>query len=102
MKKLPNIFKPDMNRQVKNNEEVYYSFIKPQKEEIKKETKKNKNSSMRVSTILNNNNIFNKKVLIKTSTNEYKTEILSKMGNNIIIANGKVLATSDILSIDEI
>ncbi len=102
MKKLPNIFKPDINREVNNNEAVYYSFVEAKQNNLKKDMKKTRNSSQKTINLLNSNAIFNKKVLIKTNTNEYRTEILSKMGNNIIISNGKVLSVTDILSIDEI
>lgn len=102
MKKLPNIFKPDIDHYVDNNNEVYYSFG-----EDKTKSKKNNNNLMRKSNIrttklINIDQYNNKKVIIKTLNNDiYNTEILSRMGNNIIMANGKVISIFDIESIEE-
>lgn len=112
MKKLPNIFKPRFDHYVNNNKEVYYSYLDNDKQDkmnrnandLNKEKGKKVNSKANMAIInqLNNNSLLNKKVVIKTSNNqEYKTEILSKMGNNIILSNGKVVSIFDITDIEE-
>ena len=103
MKKLPDIFKPGIDHYLNNNKEVYYSFIDQNNQTNKtsiKDKKSLRTGGLKIINLLANDVMFNKRVLIKTNNEEYKTEILSKMGNNIIISNGKVLSVFDIQSIE--
>lgn len=95
MKKLPNIFKPNINNKLENNKEVYYSFFE-------NTDSKREGDNKVINSFLSNNTIYSKKYLIKTSDKQYTTEIMSRVGNNIILKNGKAISIDNIISIEEI
>ncbi len=95
MRKLPNIFKPNINNRLENNKEVYYSFFENQKNQ------KDDNNKT-ISSALNTDSSNNKRYLILTAEKKYTSEIMSRVGNNIIIKNGKAISIDDIISIEEI
>lgn len=95
MKKNPDIFKPGINKQLNNNNKVYYSFIddiKDSSRNILQTSKKNVKKD-----ILTNG--YDKQIVIVTKDGEHITKILDKMGTNIITSDGKIIAISNIIAI---
>ncbi len=97
---LPNIFKPNINKTINNNKEVYYSFLN--------NTKKNSDLSYNESPLdtldrleTSGSYIFNKKVTIITKNKTYNTKIAGKLKNYLITLDNDKILLSDIISIKE-
>ena len=101
MKKIPNIFKPEINHKINNNRNVYYSFIE---EEVNNTSNERKTEDVveKINRLIKENSyIFNKQVLIKTKEREYLTKIAGKMQNKIITVDGHSINIDDIIAIEE-
>lgn len=99
MKKVPDIFKPVINKKLENNNKVYYSAL------TSSDLPRNANSKIKPKRNLKQEVLLAKKYgikyLIKTTTDEYYDKIIDRMGNNIILSNGKVISCIDIVGIYE-
>ena len=70
MKKIPKIFKPNIDHQINNNRNVYYSFIEEKVDSYRDDYVEDPIDTL--NRLINENAyIFNKKVLIKTKTLDY-------------------------------
>ena len=97
----PNIFKPIIKKDIKNNKEVYCSFL-----ETNTSRKVAKSSNETPLDTINRlvgsgSYIFNIGVLIKTKDKTYDTKIAGKLGNKIITCDSDSILISDIISIKE-
>ena len=92
MKKLPDIFKPIIDKNINNNEDVFYSFSKDDRNsEVSKYFSKS-------DTVTSNSH----DIVVKTKNNIYKTKVLNRVGNNILLDNGRILNIVDVLSIEDV
>ena len=95
MKKLPEIYKNQINKSFRNNKSVYYSNEK---------TPENIKKNLTVKEVLKSlkrekGYIFNKPVLIKTKDKTIDTAIIYINENSIITLNEDTIKIEDILSI---
>lgn len=98
---LPNIFKPNISKELKNNKDVYYSKNEDFRE-ITKQSKNNETPLEVINRLSQNGYIFSKKVKIITTNKIYETKIAAKLGNKIITLDNKSISISDIIRIEEI
>lgn len=99
MKEMPDIFKPGINKKINNNDKVFYSAIREDRT-IKNFDSKIKPKRNIKQEVLSKKS-FEKNYLIKTATTQYFDKIIDRMGNNIILSNGKVISISNIIGIYE-
>ena len=100
MKKIPKIFKPNIEHQINNNRNVYYSFIEDKVDSYRDDYVEDPIDTL--NRLINENAyIFNKKVLIKTNTRDYLTKIAGKMGEVVITIDGDSININDITQIIE-
>ncbi len=91
MKKLPSIYKNDINKKIKNNREVTYV----------KEERKTQNINEILNTIFNGTGYsYNIPLIIKTNTNTYQTSLVSKNTTNVITLDNDIIPIKDIISIE--
>lgn len=98
---LPNIFKPNINKDLKNNKDVYYSKNEGFRE-MKNQSDNKETPLETINRLSQNGYIFNKKVKIVTKEATYNTKIAGKLGKKIITLDNKSILMSDIISIEEI
>lgn len=99
MKKVPDIFKPGINKTINNNDKVFYSALQDDLKIRTVDSKVKPKRNIKQEVLINKS--FNKKYLIKTSENNYYSKIIDQMGNNIIIESGQIISISDISGIYE-
>ncbi len=99
MKKVPDIFKPGINKTINNNDKVFYSALQDDLKIRTVDSKAKPKRNIKQEVLINKS--FNKKYLIKTSENNYYSKIIDRMGNNIIIESGQIISISDISGIYE-
>ena len=100
MKKIPKIFKPNIDHQINNNRNVYYSFIEEKVDSYCDDYVEDPIDTL--NRLINENAyIFNKKVLIKTKNKDYLTKIAGKMGEVVITIDGDSININDITQIIE-
>ena len=99
MKKVPDIFKPGINKTINNNDKVFYSALQDNLKIRTVDSKAKPKRNIKQEVLINKS--FNKKYLIKTSENNYYSKIIDRMGNNIIIESGQIISISDISGIYE-
>lgn len=99
MKKVPDIFKPGINKTINNNDKVFYSALQDDLKIRTVDSKSKPKRNIKQEVLINKS--FNKKYLIKTSENNYYSKIIDRMGNNIIIESGQIISISDISGIYE-
>lgn len=99
MKKVPDIFKPGINKTINNNDKVFYSALQDDSKIRTVDSKVKPKRNIKQEVLINKS--FNKKYLIKTSENNYYSKIIDRMGNNIIIESGQIISISDISGIYE-
>lgn len=100
MKKIPKIFKPNIEHQINNNRNVYYSFIEDKVDSYSEDYTEDPIDTLN-RLIKENAYIFNKKVLIKTKNKDYLTKIAGKMGEVVITIDGDSININDITQIVE-
>ena len=110
MVKKPKVFENQIDKNIRNNKEVFDSS-KDEIEIIDTITEKNSNNVNEVNNnlsivdkitqLLNRNGyIFNVKVSIKTKDSEYNTHIASVINNHIITLDNDIINIDDIIDIN--
>ncbi|MBE6140154.1 MAG: hypothetical protein E7172_01275 [Firmicutes bacterium] len=99
MKKIPDIFKPDINKKIENNNKVFYSALESFDSTRTIDSKIKPKRNLKQEVLLEKKYGIN--YLIKTTTKEYYDKIIDRMGNNIILSNGKVISIFDLVGIYE-
>lgn len=95
MKKLPEIYKNQINKSFRNNKSVYYS-----NEKIPENIQKNSTVKEVLKSLKREKGyIFNKPVLIKTKDKTIDTAIIYINENSIITLSEDTIKIEDILSI---
>ena len=96
-KDLQKVFQNSINKELKNNNKIYYSNIKD--EEIKN-NKKEKNINRTINNIFKSiNYVYKANVLIKTKDKDIKTKIIGRNKNYIITLDNKTIPIKDIVDI---
>ena len=91
----PKVFKNTINKNIKNNESVFYS-----KNRSKEEVKDNKNIIQKINEIFASPNyIYKANVKIKTNNNLFTTRIIGRNKNYIITMDNKLIPIKDIIDI---
>ena len=104
-KKLPRIYKGEINKEIKNNLNVYY--VKGSNEFSFSSTKEEKsNDEIDINQKINKifktgRHSFNIPVEIITKNKVYNTKIAGKIRNNIITLDNDVIRIEDIIDIKE-
>lgn len=111
-KKLPSIFKNDLNKKIDNNKKVFYSrheavgnVIEKSSEVINNaidtgNTAESRSLSESLDSLLKNNQfIFNVPVEISLKEGTINTKLISKVGNNLLTNTGETIKLEDILLI---
>ena len=105
-KKLPRVFRNTIDKEIKNNREVYYvnssdddfSFVKEKKDIIKEDIDINE----KIRRIFKpGRHIFAISVIIVTKDKTYDTKIAGKVKDNIITLDNDVININSILDIYE-
>ena len=98
MRKLPNIFKNDINKKIDNNEEVYYSYNSLERID-KKETKK-ENILQKINTIfISSNYIYKADVEITLKDKTINKRIIGRNKTHLITVENELIPISDIVDI---
>ncbi len=98
MKKLPKVFKNEINKTINNNKTVCYLKNEKVEEVIE-------DSTVDVQSILDSifsgiGYSYNIPVIIKTSSKTYDTSLITKSSLNVITLDNEVIPISDIISIE--
>ena len=96
MKKLPSIYKQEINKRINNNTTVYYCTSKNEKKEVE-------NISIRdfLDNLFNEDGyVFNKPLIIKTKDNVYDTAIVKKDKEKIYTLTDDIIKLDNIMSIE--
>lgn len=96
MKKLPDIYKQDINKKITNNDTVYYSTTK---------NSKSQPAIQNIETFLDNlfkeeGHLFNKPLLITTKDKTYDTAIVKSQNGNLYTLSDDIIKISDITKIE--
>lgn len=96
MKKLPKLFKNEIDKPLNNNKK--YCYLKEEtSEQVDKLTIDEK-----INKIFNGlGNAYNVPVKIKTKDKVFTTSLVSKTKNNLVTLDNEVIKIEDIISIDE-
>ena len=90
MKKLPSIYKKEINKKIKNNREVVY--IKEENRELIIDT---------INAIFNGTGyVYNVPVIINTKDKVYDTYLVSKTNTIVTTLNNDIIPISKIISIE--
>lgn len=105
-KKLPSIFKNEIDKKIDNNKKVFYSKYESIGNVVEKtiEVDSLNDRSVSLSSSLddllrNNQFIFNVPVEISLKDEIVNTKIVSKVGDHLLTSNGKIINLEDILLI---
>lgn len=101
MKKLPEIFVNNINKNISHNDEVYYSYKDDKIEEIHNAKKVDFNEMQNRINILfkSNDFVYKKKFHIITNKMEGDFEIISKSYDYLLTIDGNKIMIKDILEI---
>lgn len=92
MKKLPKLYKNEINKNISNNKKYCY---------LENESIKEENINDKLENIFNGIGYsYNIPVSIKTKTKEYNTSLVSKTKNNIITLDNDVIKIDEIISLE--
>ena len=108
-KNLPKVFQNTINKELKNNESIYYSLSKNNDLVINKNEKNdyeeivnNSNIEKKINDIFKSSNyIYKAKVDIKTSNSTINTRIIGRNKEYIITFDNKKIPIKDIIDIKE-
>lgn len=105
-KKLPSIFKNEIDKTIDNNKKVFYSKYESVGNVVEKTSEVNSSNdrSVSLSTSLDellqrNQFIFNVPVEISLKEEKVNTKIVSKVGDHLLTSSGKIINLEDILLI---
>jgi hypothetical protein len=93
--KLPKVFEAPINKEFKNNKEVFRSGERV----IVKDTI-NKNDINKIFS--SKNHVYKTRVLIKTNNMEKEVDIVGLKNNNIITLSGDLININDIIEIKKV
>lgn len=94
MKKLPELYKNNINKKINNNKKICY--LNKKTEEIK-DTTDNKNISETLDEIFNGIGYsYNIQVIIETNDSKYETSLIARTKNNIITIDNEVIPINKI------
>jgi len=103
-KKLPSIFKNELNKKIDNNKNVFYSRYESIGNVLESVDTTNGEDNRGVSLgnsldelLKNNQFIFNVPVEITTKEEVLNTKIVSKVSDHLLTSSGKVINLEDIL-----
>lgn len=112
-KKLPKVFANKIDKELQNNDKVYYSKEETQKkEEVKGEKSKldkrkklpdlsNKNVNQKITAIFNSPNyVYKADVDIKLKSGKINKKIIGKNLTNLITIDNELIPISEIVDID--
>lgn len=92
MKKLPEIYKNEINKNISNNKKYCY---------LKNEQEKEENINEKLEKIFNGMGYsYNIPVTIKTTSKEYNTSLVSKTKNNLITLDNDIIKIDEIISLE--
>ncbi len=94
MKKLPKLYKNEINKNITNNKNYCY---------LNDELPRNNQFSIeeKITKIFNGLGAsYNIPVLIRTYNKEYRTSLVSKTKNNLVTLDNEVIKIEDILSLE--
>ncbi len=106
-KKLPRIFKVDIDKEINNNRDVYYvknsdDFAFSSSKYKEENNKEKVNINEKINRIFNSGrHSFNVPVEIITKDKVYNTKIAGKIRNNIITLDNDVIKIEDIIDLNE-
>lgn len=105
-KKLPSIFKNEIDKNIDNNRKVFYSKyesignVVEKTSEVDSSNDKSVSLSSSLDDLLKNNQfIFNVPVEISLKEEIVNTKIVSKVGDHLLTSSGKIINLEDILLI---
>lgn len=105
-KKLPSIFKNEIDKKIDNNKKVFYSKyesignVVEKTSELDSSNDKSVSLSSSLDELLKNNLfIFNVPVEISLKDEIVNTKIVSKVGDHLLTSSGKIINLEDILLI---
>ena len=106
-KKLPSIFKNEIDKKIDNNKKVFYSKYESIGNVVEKTSDVDSSTDRSVSSLSssldellkNNQFIFNVPVEISLKKEIVNTKIVSKVGDHLLTSSGKIINLEDILLI---
>ena len=105
-KKLPSIFKNEIDKKIDNNKKVFYSKYESVGNVVEKTSEvdslndRSTSLSSSLDELLKNNQfIFNVPVEISLKEEIVNTKIVSKVGDHLLTSSGKIINLEDILLI---
>lgn len=107
MKKIPGVFANKINKQINNNEKIYFSANKSTNTIEKKDSLDKNNNFMeripvnrQIKEIFDSNNyIYKADVIIKTKDKNFEKRIVGKNGQYLITMDNELIPISDIVEI---
>ena len=106
-KKLPSIFKNEIDKKIDNNKKVFYSKYESIGNVVEKTSDVDSSNDRSVSSLSssldellkNNQFIFNVPVEISLKEEIVNTKIVSKVGDHLLTSSGKIINLEDVLLI---
>lgn len=103
MKKLPKIYQNEITKNINNNKKYCYL----EEERSIPSEKVEKMNSISVKEELDNifsgfGYSYNIPIIIKTSSKEYKTSLVSRTKNNVVTIENEIIPITEIISIERI
>ena len=106
-KKLPSIFKNEIDKKIDNNKKVFYSKYESVGNVVEKTSEVDSSNDRSVSSLSsslddllkNNQFIFNVPVEISLKEEIVNTKIVSKVGDHLLTSSGKIINLEDVLLI---
>ena len=106
-KKLPSIFKNEIDKKIDNNKKVFYSKYESIGNVVEKTSEVDSSNDRSVSSLSssldellkNNQFIFNVPVEISLKEEIVNTKIVSKVGDHLLTSSGKIINLEDVLLI---
>lgn len=95
-KNLPRVFANPINKELKNNKDVFYGDTKENR------TLKDENIPRKINEIFASmNHVYKSRVHIITNTDQFDTFIVGKTGNYLLTLSGEKININNIVSIDK-
>jgi len=103
MKKLPKIYQNEITKNINNNKK--YCYLEDEKTVQKQQSERGRLFSVKEEL----DNIFsgfgysyNIPLIIKTTSKEYKTSLVSRTKNNVVTIENEIIPITEIISIERI
>jgi len=96
LKNLPRVFAKPIEKDLKNNKDLFYSKLLEDRNE-------NKNILKEIDNIFHSKDfVYKRKVEITTKDGKKEVSIVGKSGNNLLTLDGLVIKITDILDIKKL